>query len=1717
MIHRFSRRFARVACECIVPLSVSAAGALTESAAPSVTSLLQACEETVLQECSPLWVIVECSKYVRFTVALARHGSCKTLYTALRARGMMDYYILLNGWPVSESTLVSDLGITHNAVFTANRRLRGGSSDTSGSFSLTNSTPKFSGDVVGEWRDVFTKGQILDSCISQRYTKKVRQRTRTYELQAFESELDPLKDLKKFIDPETMGLVEDLTILGLQIFRSSSSLDRILAVTCFVKSQSRGSLIFSSATLVADIVSDLVGPELQSADEVLEGVTDFRDLMSKWQSLTSSSLVQRFLKAYKFAVAAGVFRLVGIELTPEVVSACKREAGVAFSGPNFVFSLLDAISLLIQRALMFVKTGDWQTLFHGPKSYGEWFDLCQAVKRQSNFLGNLDAVGTNYHTFVSDVDRSIEMGESILKFGEKTTGIEAKSIKTLLGEVKMIRANLFTYDEAQKSRRPPFALLVHSNSSMAKSTFVDMLFKFMGQVWELEATDAFKYTRQSTDQFWSGWNSSKWFILLDDIAYINPNSPVQDVSLTEMIALINDVPLVPNQASLEDKGKNPVRARAVVATTNVKHLNAQAHFACPLAVQRRLPFVVNLTPKPEFARDDSPGMIDPTKLTPIVDDWPDFWNITVERVVDAGGGFARHQLEEQFDDINDFLDWLRIAMTIFDDVQSRAASGCAAMANFKVCADCNRVRCTCVQVQCGRARQLPEGVRMGDSFTIVDTEDGTTYHECFEPHDSGEANYICTQITLRGSKVLFQRVVPVTVSDRAIPETRLDSRAEYAQVLAEIVRLQAQKTRRSFQKGITYVVSACVEVYSRSRFWRRVVDYALDWAPCRAFFIWIVNKLLLSRARQRDWCIKLGELAYKAYMTPRWKLAVAGLSAACGLVLVVKGYQAWNKRTTKTAQSLRSPAPSASFVIDEKENVWKRDDFEICAFDRTPLNVNYKQLPFDQLVGLIRRNVARIKVSNGDRAREGNALCVGGHLWVTNNHTFFSGGDLEVTLATQPDVVGISPNVTFKVRQSALYRVGANDLVFFEVLCMSPKRDLRDLVRKPTLSFRGKGFYVGYDKLRSPQTIRVSALCPGQTYVQEFDLVLPAWSGSTDRPTVYGDCGMPLVSYGEPVVAIVGLHMLGNPACGVWATELDSSIVAEAEAYFGRPVIQCGLPELSSVSVRKELGALHQRSPLRWVAQGSASVYGSFLDRPFGSRSKVRKTLLGDVILAERGWNVDAHAPKLLDWRPWNHALNDIMGQQHGAIDPVKLRLCSKSFVRDILAQLPEGALTHVQVLDDRATINGIPGVKFIDKMNFKSSMGEPYRKAKKFFLAGEIGEVEFNDEIKARIAKILGSYESGTRAHPVYCGQCKDEARAWIKVVDGKVRVFTMAPADWSFCVRKFLLTTVKLIQDHPFVFNASPGCAAQSAEWEQYYDYLTQFGPDRLVAGDYGKFDKKMEASVILEAFHVIAEIMRAAGWSEEDLKPVYGIAEDTAFSLVNFNGDLVEFVGSNPSGHPLTVIVNCIVNVLYMRYCYMELNPADVSAEEKLATFKENVALLTYGDDNTMNVSLDCDWFNHTAIQGVLAGIGVEYTMADKHSVSRPFIHIREVSYLKRKWRWDEDIGAVVCPLEEASIHKMLTVCLPSEEESREFHMASVMVSAANEWFWYGKEKFECERQWLEKMAADHGIQRELEIKHLPTWDELVERYWDASKGLETARSKGCLGVHPRDVVA
>nr|ULF99996.1 MAG: hypothetical protein 1 [Marnaviridae sp.] len=1586
---------------------------------------------------------------------------------------------------------------------------------------------------------------MRDSALSARMQRRAK-------LQS--ANVDIAQILNANVDPAVVSLVEDVLLLIIQLIRARENVDKVLAITVFLKLRSGGSIangIIGSIVAAASLVNDF---KLQSADDVLERITDLRSLVAHWETIQNSSLVKQISRVYRYAIALGVLQMVGVKIDDNAAKAAAKELHSPLIGPNFMISLLDTIAMFIQRGLLYVKSGCWETLFFGPKAFGAWFDACQKVKREYQFRGDLESQGTSYPQFMADVRKCIDDGKAILKFGDKASGIELVNIKRLMNEMLMLQADLSTYKEAQRSRRPPFSMLVHGKTCVGKSTFTSMLFQFAGKILHLPTEDEFKYTRNSCDDFWSGWDSMKWFLLLDDIAYCDPNGNIQDRSLQEVIQIMNDVPLVPNQASLEDKGRNPMRARMCIATTNTKHLNAHAYFSCPVAVQRRFPFVLTVKPKLKYARDDDHEMINPASLPPITDSWPDFWNIEVERVVAVDDKHARYDTVVKFTNVHEFLQWFANAIRDFEEIQARAGAGVEAMRKLSVCSSCYLLEnmCTCdigrdstsdeessdeeaseydsdedarvvlakvsaaleePQIQ-AREYALPAYCQMGQEFTCRTVDENVTVEEHFVHHEDGEHNYVryATFSDKHGRTRSVASQVKV-VEQLARPSLQA-SDIEMAEVLSEIVARSTARCLDWKERAITWTIEKYLQCYCASAVVRDWTHRAMEWRISR----WVVKKVLLRAHNSQAAVEWTGDIAYSGFVSVRWRKVLAGIGAVSAAVLAYGLFQriTANTKTEKPPeeiQGLRLSVDGSQFPRTEKENVWKRDDYQTSTFDRTDVNASFADLPFEQVLKIVERNSARIKASDGVRAKEGNAFSPGGHLWVVNNHTLVGDNDYEVTLSIFPHIQGASPNVTFKLRQSDIFRIPERDLAFFEVYSWETKRDLRKLIARPSLRGGYTAAYVTRDKGIANKTTLVRCTQYSEVRVAELGVTLPGWGGIAEEPTVVGDCGSALVSH-KPTCAVLGLHLMGRDN-EVWATALDSDVVDRAYKHFRAPVIQCATPMLSAASRKKVIGPLNQFSPLRWLEQGTLHCYGSYVGPRFTSRSKVRPTLLGDEILAERKWKVDFGAPQLRDWRPWRLALVDSTQKKFGAISPGEIRVLAEAFAADILEGLDPKALKMLEPLSDQATVNGIPGVRFIDKMNFKSSMGEPYNEAKKHHLKGTEGDMMFDDEVMDRIAHIEQAYARGQRAAPVFSGQLKDEARPISKIEKGQVRVFTAAPADWSFVVRKYLLPFVKLMQENPFLFEASPGCVAQSKEWQAYYVYLTKFGLDRLVAGDYGKFDKKMEAILILMAFHIIRIIFAAAGWSEDELTIIDCIAEDTAYAFVNFNGDLLAFMGSNPSGHPLTVIVNCLVNCLYMRLAFVRLCPFSGSTFNKARRFKEFVALLTYGDDNAMGVSKSADWFNHTAIQEVLKDIGVEYTMADKASESRAFIHIREVSYLKRSWRWDEDIGAVVCPLEEASIHKMLTICNPSETESPELHMASVMSSAINEWFWYGKVKFEEERSWIIKLAQKHNLMVELQHKGAPQWDELVDRFNSASLGVEGAEL-GCENEHPRSVL-
>jgi hypothetical protein len=709
-----------------------------------------------------------------------------------------------------------------------------------------------------------------------------------------------------------------------------------------------------------------------------------------------------------------------------------------------------------------------------------------------------------------------------------------------------------------------------------------------------------------------------------------------------------------------------------------------------------------------------------------------------------------------------------------------------------------------------------------------------------------------------------------------------------------------------------------------------------------------------------------------------------------------------------------------------------------------------------------------------------------------------------------------------KVVPYQVYKRPNSDFCLIRLDGLAPSKDLSKYLIGVAHALPSPGFYIRREEDGSNSFVKFDCLRRGRVADPDVKTkVIDAWFGFADSETACGNCGMHLVLETPTGPALGGTHFGGareNNYCvaSVVCREFYEQAIAELRErsvslcvkqgcdIVARlvpqlpPVPEAGSVTLSAPSAKYTMVDLHPKSPVRFIKElGELEVFGSLNGFRSSHTSDVEQSPMFSFF-KRHDFVSNKCAPDLSTWRPKRIALLDSVAAQC-CLDQEVLDSCVYCFANEILSEIDKVELRNMEPLSWEVAINGCPGVAYIDPINKSTSCGFPWRLPKTFLLSQRSPTIEERDlkydtiwdmkpELYDRVDDLVRTYLDGRCAHPVFCAQLKDEPVSEEKAKVGKTRVFVAAPVDFTLLVRKILLPFVRLVQNNKFLFEAGPGTAAQSQEWEEIYRYLTQFGTDRLVAGDYSAFDKKMAAQVVRAALNLILIICVASGaFTADDLKILSGICADVNFPVCDFFGDLIRFLGTNPSGWPLTVILNGIVNSLYMRYAYFHLNPA-----KEVRSFKKNVALMTYGDDNSAGVSASAPWFNHTAISEVLSGIGVKYTMADKKTESVPYIPIGEVSFLKRKWRWEPEVGCHVCPIEIETIKKQLSVWVKSKVLSPKAHCVNCLFSAHWELFFHGREFFDHWDPIFRDCVVELHLDEWMPERGFPSWDDYVAKW-------------------------
>ncbi|QKQ15141.1 hypothetical protein 1 [Lactuca sativa marnavirus] len=1349
------------------------------------------------------------------------------------------------------------------------------------------------------------------------------------------------------------------------------------------------------------------GSILQSDFE--EYIKKFRGVFNLTTAAMGSPLVKKIHDLYTYLLVQGFLSKFGMEISDKEFQLLASKMGKSYKQPTaLLVCVVDTSLLICEKLVDFRKTRDPTVFIHSSTTYSAWLEKADKLLELAPFTSNLGAHGTSYFSFVADLDDVIEKGEAICKHSKGNLGVESTILSRKLHSLKLLKNIEITRRASQKEREAPFGVLVHGASSVGKSTFTKMLYYYYGSLHGLDKDDHFRYVRNPADEYWSNFDSSKWCIQMDDIAFLLPSKSNEvDPTLKEMLNVVNNVPYVPPQAALEDKGKTPVLAKLVVATTNAKDLNAHEYFYCPLAVRRRLPYVVHVVPKEEYLHANK-KFLDTESLPDFSGTYPDFWEIAVQKIVPvecAGRDRARLETVARFDDVRKFLAHFGKASYDHLHIQDKSHVCDAGMREISVCPLCFEIKesCSCLQV--------------------------------------GE-----------------------NASRRAVA------------------------TRALYELCCSYFV------WTLSFSW--VLSYIRFVARVR-----IIRKCIarLSNMMNGKIQIQVFGLLNGVPVSKEFKYALLALSSF-GVMLYVctRSSKKKDDASSMVPQGNKFGTTERDLPTEATQNVWHDSTMELSSFDVPRASLSNVALDGPKVRDLFSHNCVRLHISALDEnysCRTGGVF-VRGQFLLFNGHVVHRGSRYKIEIQDMVNQ-GLSSNHTIEISKKDITFDSTLDLACLQVMSMPPFKDISKYWNEGNipvtriLSVRRKN--EGDVTYHHIYGVNFVSAFP----IEALNIKVPMYMGKSEIITQPGDCGSLGVALTPRGPVIMGMHTVGyNNMCGfphVTKSQIEKIISRSVRV----PHAHGGGSPVLSLNGDVSLVPPHYKSLFRFIPKGTAKVYGSFPGFRPKPKSRVVRTPICGKVLEYFGTTVKHGKPAMDGWEPWRKNVIEMV-QPTVNYDRDILESAKNMFYNEIIAGLPPNWEKELVILSRKATVNGLPGVKFIDRLNCNSSMGHPWNTTKKKFLKPDPCEfypegVDFEDDIWKEADRVEQIYSQGGRAFPIYTGHLKDEPTVLSKCEAKKTRVFTGSSVPFSLVVRKYLLSFVRLVQKNKFTFEAGPGTVVQSMEWTEIYEYLTRFGADQMIAGDYGKFDKRMIADFILHAFDIIIKLHAHAGFEEGVLSVLRGIAADTAFPVVNLNGDLTEFFGTNPSGHPLTVIINSLVNSLYMRYAYISLSRKNGVKHTK---FKDFVALLTYGDDNALGVSMEIPWFNHTTIQSELSAIGVEYTMADKSSESIPYIHIDDVTFLKRRWVYDKDVGAWLAPLEEESIHKSLTTWIPSGTIDQYAQVVAVIQSANSEYFFYGKSIFERHHKFFRELLAIEPYCHYVTETTLPGWGELVDRFWKAS---------------------
>lgn len=1377
-----------------------------------------------------------------------------------------------------------------------------------------------------------------------------------------------------------------------------------------------------------------VGPVMDS--QLGEGIFEmFKSVFTNFKLAKDAPIFSKIMKVLSVCVTMGLIKKSSMTFTHSgmtlfAVEALKRQA----TAVDFLDAVLETVMEFAERSHKYFSTGKLLDFF---RTDTQTFDEEYAHLNSAILMletGRLAELGMDEYEF----DRRLEALTELCLTMVKNAQPGAKSYySSRLEKLKTIRVRVIA-SQKEGSRPKPYAVLLYGKTGVGKTAISNSLVRHLLRVNKFDATSKSIITLNEGDEYQSEYRTYHSGVIMDDISSVKATH-CKTSPLLKIIQFINNIPVAALSPIAELKGLLMIQPAVVLATTNDKDLKASETMNYPIATMRRFDVITTMTVKEEFQKK-SDGQLDPTKaVTEYGKPFPEFNRFTVERAVEIEGGQIAHEIVvhngRQLKDIDlqEYIAFINHDSKLHYATQKKYVDTQNLLDTHKLCKhDYYETMCS----ECAEDK-------------LLEAERQCLKEVPLEEQGANDARAV-------ESVGFLHRIerYPIHRLSRCT-KAFLDTPCGTA--------FYCYTSRNSLKQE--FINWLCISLFMGLI----VSTYNVILGICVAIICLIFGFGGLVQKRKDEAVRAIEEMRSPS------KFVVDQISTICGkrafamagtLVGICAAYTVYKTIRSLTAQ-MSAPLEHSMY----EKTARPKEDRYLAKFD-PPILVTEKSstTSFERLQGLISAKLAKLSIRGATTSTFCNILPVKSNVWMLPHHMVQDGKWATIELPTGYRFQAL-------MSRSSVVKV-CGDLALWYLPEGGDQRDITEFfpmeVHEKQVVVHLQYFDGESTKTFQPVTGNLTMITTNQG--GRF----PGYQYHLHEQTFKGLCmGVAICQGPKPYIA--GLHLAGKGNIGAAGVVTLQQITNALERLSG--VSSVLLSHSSAPVATEQMGVKY--GPFKPVPEGHfirevdgyMRVHGKHTLGGSTTYSKVRKSIISDSVAEVMDLpKIHAKPPEMSSQRHWKVDLEKKSNTACG-FDSNILDQAYEDYVQPIREECKKPKfLVSVGKLSDDANLAGLDGVDGINSLNFSTAKGFP-EKGPKSTVSEESGRLvpgitcvrdldpKYFEEVKRLEAELL----AGRRINSIFKGALKDEPT---KIGKDKVRVFAGSNLAFTLLTRRYYLSLSKLMQDNPLLFECAVGVVNQSPEWTDYMNYVYKYGKERIIAGDYASFDGKMSPRVMMAAFKILIELAHESGnYDEEDIIIMRGIATEICNPTYDFNGFLLTVFGSNPSGHPLTVVINSIVNSLYMRYCYFCILKRRWFG--KVKPFREVVALMTYGDDNIMSVLKGFSDINHTAFADEFAKLGITYTMADKGAESVPYIHAREASFLKHYAVWDDELELYRCPVEINSIQKMLHTHLASNVLTPAQSSAEAIQNAALKLFEFGREEYTKRREQLLEVARRNDL--------------------------------------------